>query len=212
MRIGTLGAGAMTAALARHWIAGYTVSIGGRTPAKAQALAGRLGAGAVSLREAAESSDAVLMAVRWEGVEATLTAAGADEGTLVGKVVIDCCNPVEVERFTLTTAPGTSLAERVAQRTGARVVKAFNLCHASVWATGALVDGHPITVPLASDDADALQVARRLASDVGGRPVHVGGLEQAGHLEATAAIVIRLLFGGADPSTTFELRMPERAA
>lgn len=81
MRIGALGAGAMTAALARHWTAAHTVRIGGRTPAKAQALAARLGAEAGSLREAAESSDVVLMAVRWEGAEATLTAAGADDGS-----------------------------------------------------------------------------------------------------------------------------------
>lgn len=208
MQIGTLGAGEMTAALGQHWTARHAVLVAGRTPAKARALAEQWGAEACGLREAAESSEVILLAVRWEGVEGTLTEAGADDGTLAGKVLIDCCNPVEVDRFTLTTDSGVSLAQRVAQRTGARVVKAFNLCHASVWAAGAEVDGHQFTVPLAGDDSGAVRQVASLAEDVGARPVHVGGLEQAGHLEATAAMVIRLLFGGADLSTTFELRQP----
>ncbi|WP_271216130.1 hypothetical protein [Streptosporangium carneum] len=33
----------------------------------------------------------------------------------------------------------------------------------------------------------------------------VGGLRHAHHLEAMAAIVISLLFGGRDPSTVFDL-------
>lgn len=131
---------------------------------------------------------------------------------MAGKVLIDRGNPVEVERFTLTAEPGLSLAECVSQRSGAHVVKAFNLCHASVWAAGSRVDRHAVTVPLAGDDPDAVRVVAGLAGGAGGRAIHVGGLEHGGHLEATAAIVIRLLFGGADPSTTFELRMPERTA
>lgn len=208
MKIGTLGAGEMTAALVRHWTPHHTVRIAGRSPEKAQALAERVGAQTASLQEVAESSDIVLMAVRWEGVDETLTWAGADEGRLSDKVVIDCGNPVEVEHFTLTTAPEQSLAQRVADRTGARVVKAFNLCHASVWEAGSQVDGHPVTVPLAADDPEALELVGSLVHEAGGTPIHVGGLEQAAHLEATAAMVIRLLFGGADLSTTFQLHLP----
>jgi predicted dinucleotide-binding enzyme len=40
---------------------------------------------------------------------------------------------------------------------------------------------------------------------VGTEPVPVGDLRQAHHLEAMAAVVISLLFGGRDPSIVFNL-------
>ncbi|GAA1875002.1 NADPH-dependent F420 reductase [Actinomadura bangladeshensis] len=79
MRIGVLGAGNMADALATQWTrSGHEVRIGARTPAKAVALAGRIGHGATggSLREAAEHGDVVLLAVWHEGVEDVLRAAG----------------------------------------------------------------------------------------------------------------------------------------
>jgi 8-hydroxy-5-deazaflavin:NADPH oxidoreductase len=75
----------------------------------------------------------VLLAVLYPGVDSTLRDAGAAEDTLRGKVLIDCNNPVEVERFKLVTEPGSSLAEHIAAMTGARVVKALNQVEACVW-------------------------------------------------------------------------------
>lgn len=117
MKIGVLGAGMMTEALAAGWVrAGHDVLIGGRTPAKAAALAERIGARAGSLREAAGFGDAVLVAVRLAGLEETLRAAGAPEGTLAGKTVIDCGNAVDVSDFSqVTFGDGTSMAEEVAR-------------------------------------------------------------------------------------------------
>src|SRR5687767_6941943 len=130
MKIGVLGAGHMAEALVPHWsAAGHEVMIGGRTPTKAQALADRLDVRAGSLRETAVFGDIVLLAVLYQGVDSTLAAAGAADGTLRGKVLVDCNNPVEVERFTLVGEPGVSLAQRLAAATGARVVKAFNQAH-----------------------------------------------------------------------------------
>jgi 8-hydroxy-5-deazaflavin:NADPH oxidoreductase len=205
MKIGVLGAGRMAEALVPHWLAaGHEVTIGGRTPAKAKELAQRLGARAVTLREAAEDGEALLLAVLHEGVERTLADAGAADGTMAGKVLLDCTNPVETERFTLVTTAGPSLAERVAEATGARVVKAFNLAYSEVWRRRARYDGRPLRVPLAGE-ADAQAVAGPLVRAVGAEPLDVGELEQAHHLEAMAAIVIRLLMGGADPFSTFQL-------
>jgi predicted dinucleotide-binding enzyme len=48
------------------------------------------------------------------------------------KPIVDCNNPVEVEHFTMTTAPGTSPAMDIARATGGHVVKAVNFCHALV--------------------------------------------------------------------------------
>jgi predicted dinucleotide-binding enzyme len=120
MHISTLGAGSMAGSLARAWLAaGHDVTIAGRTPAKAAALAAEVGARTASLRNAAAAGDVLLLAVLavdLAGVDATLDAA---DGALAGKTLVDCTNPVEVERFTLTTkgVPDASLAARVERRT-----------------------------------------------------------------------------------------------
>ncbi|MEU7559961.1 hypothetical protein AB0B38_16880 [Streptomyces eurythermus] len=55
-------------------------------------------------------------------------------------------------------------AERIAAAgPAARVVKAFDLWHESVWRlTPPVFAGRPLAVPLCGDDADALAVVRRL--------------------------------------------------
>jgi predicted dinucleotide-binding enzyme len=215
MKIGVLGAGRMTAALVPHWVAaGHRVVIGGRTPATAQELADRVGADSASLREVTERSDVVLLAVLYQGIDATLDAAGAADaadGTLAGKVVIDCNNAVEIERFTLDLPPGESLAGRIAATTGARVAKAFHNAHADVWATRARYDGRPLVAPIAGD-AEAKTVAARLVRDVGAEPFDAGGMEHTLYQEAASAVIIRHLFAGADPLSVFQLTVGTRAA
>jgi hypothetical protein len=80
------------------------------------------------------------------------------------------------------------------------VVKAFNLCHESVWRlTPPVFGGRPLAVPLCGDDEDAFTVVRRLVRDLGCEPLNAGGLDRAGLLEATAALLIGLWVGqGAD--------------
>lgn len=200
-RIGFLGAGQMTRALAPGWLAaGYDVTVGGHDGAKAGAVADELGAAAGSLVEAAEFCDVAILAVRWEGVDATLETVG---DRLRGKVLVDVTNPVEVEGFGLVTPPGTSMAEQVQRTTGARVVKAFNLAQASVWTSPREVDGVPLAVPVATDDAVAREIAAGLATALGATVLDAGELRHARHLEAMAAVVIRRLFAGDPASSTF---------
>lgn len=143
------------------------------------------------------------MAVRWEGIESTLDTIG---DLVRGKILIDCTNPVEVAGFTLTTEPGDSIAELIQRRTGARVVKAFNLCHAEVWKMRPPVfDGRPLAVPYGGDDPAAKGVAGQLIRDVGADPIDLGPLHHARHLEAMAAVIITLLFGGLASRTVFNL-------
>jgi 8-hydroxy-5-deazaflavin:NADPH oxidoreductase len=205
MKIGVLGAGRMAEGLVPLWVeAGHEVMIGGRTPGKAQALAERVGARAGTLRDAAEFGDVILLAVLYAGVDSTLEEAGAADGTLAGKPLIDVTNPVELEHFTLLTAPGTSLAEHIAEKTDARVVKALNQVHFHVYQQRARYDGRPLVVPMAGDE-EAKRVVAALTRDAGADPLDAGGLEQAHHLEAMAAVIIRVLYGGADPLTAFQL-------
>ena len=202
MKIGVLGAGRMAEGLVPHWVAaGHEVMIGGRTQAKAQDLAARVGARAGTLREAAEFGEVLFLAVLNAGVDATLRDAGAGDGLLAGKVLIDCSNQIEHEHFTLVSS--TSVSERVAAATGASVVKAFNQVHYDVWRRRAKFAARALVVPLAGDDL-ARRVASQLVRDAGGDPLDVGGLEQALNLEAMAAVVIKLLFSGADPLSAFQ--------
>ncbi|MGC0329221.1 putative dinucleotide-binding enzyme [Streptomyces sp. SAI-170] len=186
MRIGILGTGGMADALGTQWArAGHQVLAGGRS-------------GPTGLREAAEfGTDAVLLAVPHEAA-AQLVAGLAEP--LRGRTLIDCTNPVGAG-FALLTSGGPSAAERIAAAApGVRVVKAFNLCHVDVWRrTPPVFDGRPLAVPLAGDDEPALDVVRQLVRDIGCEPVHAGGLDRAGLVEATAALLIRLWVGeGAD--------------
>lgn len=125
-------------------------------------------------------------------------------------MLVDCNNPVEVEHFTLVTARGTSMAEQIAAETGARVVKAFNQAHVDVWQERARYGGRPLVVPIAGND-EAKEVVAPLVRDVGGEPIDAGGLEQAHNLEAMGAVIIRLLFGGVNPLSAFQLTIGSRA-
>ncbi|MFI0357047.1 NADPH-dependent F420 reductase [Actinomadura sp. 9N407] len=201
MRIGVLGAGNMADALATQWArAGHEVLIGARTPDKAAALAERIGPGATGggLREAAEFGEAVLLAVRYEGVADALRQAGA----LDGRVLIDCTNATGPPDFTLKRpAMARWISELVP---GARVVKAFNLCHESVWRR----TPPPVGVPLCGDDPEAVAVVERLVREMGCEPLHGGGLDRAGLLEASAAFALGVYFGGPRPGDPREMFPP----
>ncbi|WP_406278691.1 NADPH-dependent F420 reductase [Embleya sp. NBC_00896] len=203
MRIGILGAGNMAGALGAKWVrAGHDVVIGARSAERAEVLAKRIGARAGTFAEAAGHGDAVLSAV---GHGAAAEVVGPAAERLAGKALLDCSNPIVPGPggLMLTTGGGPSAARALADAApGAHVVKAFHLCAAEVWA-GALADG--LAVPLCGDDADALDVAGELVADVGSVPLPVGGLERAGYLEATAAIVIGMWFAGQDPRTMLPL-------
>ncbi|WP_405661768.1 NADPH-dependent F420 reductase [Streptomyces sp. RK9] len=196
MRIGILGAGNMADALGAQWVrAGHDVFVGGRDEGRAAALAGRIGAvGHGSLRAAVEFGDGAVLHALPYAVGADVAAGLADP--LRGRVLIDCSNPVG-EGFALLTRGAESAAERLAAAApGARVVKAFNLCHDSVWRLAPPVfDGRRLAVPVCGDDEGALGVVRALVRDIGCVPYEAGGLGRAGLVEATAALLIGLWVG-----------------
>ncbi|MFC9324184.1 NADPH-dependent F420 reductase [Kitasatospora sp. NPDC057015] len=193
MRIGVLGTGNMAEALCTQWArAGHEVVVGGRDEAKARRLAVALGGGAGygGLRAAAEFGEVVLVALPY-AVGAQVV--GGLRAELAGRALVDCSNPVG-PGFRLLTDGGPSAAQRLAAAApGGHVVKAFNLCHEDVWRMDPPVfDGRPLAVPICGDDAGAVTLVHRLVRDAGCTPVSGGGLERAGLLEATAALLIGL--------------------
>ena len=98
------------------------------------------------------------------------------------------------------------MAQEIELATGGHVVKAFNLCQAHVWQMEPpIFDNRRLAVPYCGDHSAALDMTRQLIADLGGEPLPIGDLRHAHHLEAMAAIVISLLFGGRDPYTVFNL-------
>ena len=210
MKIGFLGAGRMAEALVPPWVAaGHEVIVGGRTPEKTADLAARVGARAATLREASEEAQVLVLGVLYAGVAETLAAAGAADGVLRGKILVDVNNPVETEHFQLVDDFTPSLAEHLARVTGADVVKALNQVHRDVWSRRATYGGRPLVVPVATDSAAAREVADRLVLDAGATPFDAGPLAQARNIEAMTAVIIRHLYTGGDALSAFQLTVAE---
>jgi hypothetical protein len=65
---------------------------------------------------------------------------------------------------------------------GARIVRAFNAIGAAKLAELSRRAGNPVGVPIAGDDARAIEVAQSLIREIGFEPVLVGGLAMGRHL------------------------------
>jgi predicted dinucleotide-binding enzyme len=213
MKIGFLGAGVMAESLVPLWVAaGHELIVGGRSPEKTAALAARVGARAATLREAAEAGDVLVLGVLYQGVAETLASAGAADGVLRGKVLVDVNNPVETEHYQLVDDFAPSLAEHLARVTGADVVKALNQVHHDAWRRRARYGGMPLVVPVATDSAAAREVADVLVRDAGATPLDAGPLAQAHNIEAMTAVIIRHLWTGGAPLSAFQLTVAEATA
>ena len=125
--------------------------------------------------------DVVILAV-WYGTN--IEVAKQLGNRLAGKVVVDIANPLNSTYDGLATAPDSSSAEDLAKALvpGAKVVKAFNTTYAGTLVAGQ-VDGKPLDVFIAGDDADAKAKVAQLATDGGLRPVDTGPLSRARQIE-----------------------------
>lgn len=204
MRIGILGTGVMAAALAEAWARrGHHVLVGGRSQDKARAIAERLGDAveAVFPAQVAKASDAVVVAVAWEGLDHVLALAGADEGSLAGKAVIDCTNAVDYASGLLKPPTGSAIQHIAERAVGSHVVKALHLFAGTSWLTPTPAGQSKRTVAMCGDDDAALGIAAELVRDLGGVPAVIGGLEHARQLEDVAGFVMRLVAAGHSPVT-----------
>lgn len=206
MRIGILGSGAMAAALGGAWVrAGHDVLVGGRDRAAAAATAARIGAAKDgTLADAAAHGELVLAAVP-AGVAPRLVNELAAH--LAGRTVVDCTNPLEPgdDGPVPTTGGTTSVARLLADAApGAHVVKAFNLCHESIWTLPRpSFEGVPLAVPFCGDDPVSLGRTAELITSMGCTPMPCGGLSRAVYIEAAAAFAIGVWWSGAQPRFAF---------
>lgn len=183
MKIGIIGSGNVGGAIGASWVrAGYEVMFSSRDIEHDKALAAKLGGGAKAgtPREAAAFGDVVMISVPYHA----LPAVGKDVGDLIkGKVVIDTNNPFthrdgETGKWALEKGAGLASKELLP---GARLVRAFNAIGAAKMGAAYQEPGK-IGMPIAGDDAKAIEVASKLIRDMGYEPVLIGGLEKGRHL------------------------------
>ena len=177
MKIGIVGSGQVGGTLGTVWVrAGHKVMFSSQDLEHDRALAAKLGANARAgtPREAVAFGDVVMISVPYRA----LPEVGKTVGDLIrGKVVIDTCNPFvgrdgEIANWAREKGAGLASAELLP---GARLVRAFNAIGASQMGEAHKQPGR-VGMPIASDDAGAIEIASGLIRDIGYEPVPVGGL------------------------------------
>jgi 8-hydroxy-5-deazaflavin:NADPH oxidoreductase len=208
VKIGIIGAGSIGGALARHWArAGHEVFISSRHPDQLKDLAKSLGpkAQAGMPREAAMFGDVVVVSIPY-GATPQLGKDLAKE--LAGKIVLDTGNPYPSRDGPMAEdarkrGTGVSSAEFLP---GTRLVRAFNAINAGPLANEANRKPEKIAIPLAGNDAKALEVAARLVRDAGFDPVVVGELDRARDFDVGTPVYVKSMSA---PELRAALHLPE---
>ena len=191
MRIGIVGAGMIGSTMARLWVdAGHEVRLASRHPDDLRELvAGLAPRGAAGTpAEAAAFGDVVMLTVPLRAIPELARDLAP---SLAGKVVLDTGNAYEqrdgAAALEATAHPQGSAGWAAAMFPGARWVKAFNSVYFKTLLSEAHRDGDRVGIPLAGDDADAVQIAAQLVRDAGFDPVVVGTLARGREFEPNTA-------------------------
>jgi 8-hydroxy-5-deazaflavin:NADPH oxidoreductase len=188
--VALIGTGDMGDSIGPHLAAlGYRVVYGSREPAsdrvRALVLLTGHGASATTPVEAAQAGDIVFLLVAWPAME----SVAQDLGDLSGKIVVDVSMPFEqgADGYPQSML-GTSSAEMIqGWNPKAKVVKAL-AAQGSQIIDDSLAAGGPISVPIASDFADAKLKVASLVDAMGLDPVDFGPLRMARQIEALQMI------------------------
>jgi predicted dinucleotide-binding enzyme len=193
LRIGIIGSGNMGGAVGLQWArAGHEILFSSRNPTDLNELVGAAGSRAQAgyPSDAASFGEVVFIAVPY----GALPQVGRDTASLMqGKVVIDCGNP-RADRDgpmaddAMERGTGVASAEYLP---GVRLVRAFNALSYQQVEREAHREGEKIGIPIAADDAEAIQITSDLVVDAGFDPVVVGGLERARDFDRGTPVYVR---------------------
>ncbi|MBI1298972.1 hypothetical protein GC175_28920 [bacterium] len=184
MEIGIIGAGNIGSTLGQKWTAaGHTVLYGVRNPADAKFDELRRSGAVVSVGEAANAGEVIVLALPGAAV---ISFAAEHATALAGKVIIDAANNVGgVEMNSLDV-----LAKAIPS---AQLVRGFSTLGWENFAD-AQIDGVQVDL-FYCGDAAAQATTEQLITDVGLRPVYVGGIETVGVVDGMARLWFALAFG-----------------
>lgn len=180
-RIGIIGSGLIGGTVGGLWVkSGHPVMFSSRHPDELKGLVASLGslahAGAVD--RAIAFGEVVFVAVPY----GALPQVGRDYGTaLKGKIVLDAGNAVRGRDGAIADEAERDGIGATSQKylPGTRLVRALNTLSYMILAREANRPPPRLAIPIAGDDAEAVQVANRLVRDAGFDPVVVGKLADA---------------------------------
>lgn len=172
--------------------AGQRVVVGSREQERAEEAAAALGNGVEGAdnAECARRSDVVVVAVPWEGHEATVTALRAE---LAGKLVVDCVNPLGFDKkgaYAIRPAEGSAAEQAAALLPESRVTAAFHHLSA-VLLQDPEVERIETDVMVLGESREDTDVVQALAGLIPGmRGVYAGRLRNAHQVESLVANLI----------------------
>jgi predicted dinucleotide-binding enzyme len=183
--IAVIGTGSVGSALGpRLAELGHTVIYGSRTPERddVQALVDATtgNSAATTPPKAAQMADIVLLAIPWNVAEDVLISLG----DLSGKIIIDPINPRVVDEDGWRDYPSyISNAERLqALAPRSMVVKAFSTFSSETMIDPGSAD-HPVTIPLAGNDAKAKAKVAAICAALGFHSIDFGPVRFAHIIE-----------------------------
>jgi predicted dinucleotide-binding enzyme len=190
LNIAVLGAGRIGGTIGRKWAeAGHNVSFGVTDPngPKSQALRAELGDKVTigSAADALAAGDVVLVALPGVAVDQTVAEHTA---SLDGKVIIDAANKIG------TGGPPNSLATFQARTPNAHVYRAFNTLGWENFANP-VINGVQADLFFCGPDGDDRKTVEQLISEVGLRPIWVGGPEEIERVDALLGLWFTLAAG-----------------
>lgn len=216
MKIGIIGAGNIGGNLTRRLTAlGHDVSVANsRGPETLSDLAAETGAKAVTVSEAAQDAEIVVVTIPQKNVPGLPKDVLA--GAAPGAAVIDTGNYYPQQRDGRIDGIEDGLTESrwVEQQLGRPVIKAFN----GIYAANLLTHGRPagdperIALPVAGDDAASKTAVLALVEELGFDAVDAGGLDDSWRQQpgtpvygaTTDAAGVRELLAAASPERTAE--------
>jgi predicted dinucleotide-binding enzyme len=183
VKIGVIGSGNVGGAIGASWVrAGHEVMFSSRHLEHDQALAEKLGGGAKAgtPQQAAAFGEVLLVAVPY----GALPDVGKDLAAQIeGTVLLDACNPFpnrdgDIANWAREKGAGLGSAEWLA---GASVVRAFNAIGAASMGADYKEPGR-VGMPIAGDDAEALEIASAMIREIVYEPVIVGDAKMGQYL------------------------------
>ncbi len=188
MKIAILGTGNIGGTLGRKWAAaGHTVIFGTREPeaAKVQALLAEVGHGAtaVAIPDAIAQVEVVLFAIPGRAVSETAVQLGRQ---LNGKLLIDATNnvgqqPMHNLNVLRQAAPDSPL------------FRAFSTLGWENFAEP-VIDGQQVDLFYCGDAREGNTAVAQLISEIGLRPIYLGGVEQVELVDALTRLWFALAF------------------